>query len=317
MEFALLLIVIIAGFLILGTIFSRKQTNTDLVELVKILQRGSQEDRELLMKTLSNTTLSFNTRLDATATSLSQLQRHLGEMNEMGKQIKEVQEFLLSPKLRGNLGEHVLSELLSQMLPKGSFHLQYSYRSGEKVDAAIQTSNGIIPIDAKFPMANFRRYMKSDDKAEKVMYKSGFIKDIKLHIDSIAKKYILPEEGTIDYALMYVPSEAVYYEVVNDHELFEYAGKKKILPVSPTTFYAYMKAILMSFEGQKIEAQAKEILNALKAVHADYDKVSSSLNLLQKHLTNAGAAMHTVMNSFQKLGDKVNNTKSLKEPEKV
>ena len=237
-------------------------------------------------------------------------------MNEIGRGMKELQEFLKSPKLRGNIGEQVLKELLSQMLPKQSFHLQYTFKSGERVDAAIKTSAGIIPIDSKFPMESFRRMTSAKDEAEKKLFEREFERDVKKHIDDIGKKYILTDEGTIDYALMYVPSEAVYYEIVNNQNLFEYAGDKRVLPVSPTTFYAYMRAILMSFEGQKIEAQAREILSTLRAIQKDYTKVEDNLGILQKHLTNAYNMMSSVFTSFTQLGQKITSTQSLGEAKK-
>jgi len=190
-------------------------------------------------------------------------------------------------------------------MPKESFNLQYAFKSGEKVDAAIKTSGGIIPIDSKFPMENFRK-MQKDPSA-----KRDFIRDVKKHIDDISRKYILTEEGTIDYALMYIPSESVYYEIVNDSDLFDYSGVKRVLPVSPTTFYAYLKAILMSFEGQKIEVQAKEILSSLRAIKSDYGKVEDNLGILQKHLTNAFNMMGNVFSSFTMLGQKISSTHSL------
>jgi DNA recombination protein RmuC len=110
---------------------------------------------------------------------------------------------------------------------------------------------------------------------------------------------------------MYVPSEAVYYEIVNNADLFDYAGGRRVLPVSPTTFYAYLKAILMSFEGQKIEAQAKEILASLRAIQKDYGKVEGNLGVLQKHLTNAFNMMGDVFSSFTQLGQKISSTQKL------
>ena len=138
-----------------------------------------------------------------------------------------------------------------------------------------------------------------------------FEKDVKKHIDDISKKYILTAEGTIDYALMYIPSEAVYYEIVNNESLFEYGGEKRVLPVSPTTFYAYIKAILMSFEGQKIEKQAKEILISLRSIKKDFEKTGENLNILQKHLTNAYNMMNNVFSSFNTLGQKIEGTQKL------
>jgi DNA recombination protein RmuC len=218
---------------------------------------------------------------------------------------------LRSPKIRGNVGEQVLKELLSQILPKKSFNLQYTFKSGEKVDAAIKTSAGIIPVDSKFPMENFRKMTSAEVEADQKSFKKQFDKDVKKHIDVISKKYILTEEGTIDYALMYVPSEAVYYDIVNSPQLFDYGAAKRVLPVSPTTFYAYLRAILMSFEGQKIEQKAREILVAIRAIKKDYNKVEDNISKLQKHLNNAYNMMNNVLTSFTKLGQKIVSTQSL------
>jgi DNA recombination protein RmuC len=138
-----------------------------------------------------------------------------------------------------------------------------------------------------------------------------FVRDVRKHIDDISRKYILTEEGTIDYALMYVPSEAIYYEIVNNESLFEYSQTKRVLPVSPTTFYAYIRAILMSFEGQKIEQKAKEILVSLRSIQKDYGKVEENLGILQKHLTNAFNMMGNVFSAFTILGQKISNTQNL------
>ena len=197
------------------------------------------------------------------------------------------------------------------MLPQNSFHLQYSFKSGEKVDAAIKTSGGIVPIDSKFPMENFRKMMSEEDKLTKKRLTTQFERDVKKHIADISKKYILTEEGTIDYALMYIPSEAVYYEIVNSPALFEYAGEKRVLPVSPTTFYAFMRAILMSFEGQKIQDEAKKIFSSLRAIQKDYDKVEDNISVMQKHMTNANNMFGNVVASFTTLGQKISSTYEL------
>lgn len=304
------IVIIIAALVVLGLFINRKLT--EVVEK----QKPSSELLEYLKTTnvrLNEQSKNFNERLDSAARVISQVQRNIGEMSEIGRGMKELQEFLRSPKLRGNVGEQVLKELLSQMLPKQSFHLQYTFKSGEKVDAAIKTSAGIIPVDSKFPMENFRRMMSAKDDAEKKIHDRAFEKDVKIHIDSISKKYILTEEGTIDYALMYIPSEAVYYEICNNLSLFEYASGKRVLPVSPTTFYAYLRAILMSFEGQKIEKEARAILAALRAIQKDYGKVEDNLGVLQKHLNNAYNVMSQVVSSFTHLGQKITSTQSLGE----
>jgi len=284
----------------LGEIKELSRPDETLKEWVKSQQQSSQ-----------SMSRSINERLDNAARVIGQVQRNIGEMSEIGRGMKDIQEFLRSPKLRGNIGEQVLKELLAQMLPKNSFFLQHTFKSGVKVDAAIKTSAGIIPVDSKFPMENFRKMVGAQNEAEKKVAEKEFVKDVKKHIDDIANKYILTEEGTIDYALMYLPSETVYYEVVNNTELFDYGGGKRVLPVSPTTFYAYLRAILMSFEGQKIEQRASQILASLKAIQKDYSKLEDNLGVLGKHVQNAYNQMNNVSSGFNQLGQKISSTQSL------
>jgi DNA recombination protein RmuC len=286
----------------LSQIEEKSKPDETLMEWLKSQQRDSQE-----------TSKQINERLDRAARVIAAVQKNIGEMSEIGRGMKDLQEFLRSPKLRGNIGEQVLKELLEQMLPKKSFDLQYSFKSGVKVDAAIKTGAGIIPVDAKFPMENFRKMTAAETEADKKSFEKAFIKDVKKHIDDISAKYILTDEGTIDYALMYLPTETVYYEVVNNNELFDYAGKKRVLPVSGTTFYAYMRAILMSFEGQKIEAKARQILSSLRAIQKDYNKVGDSLSVLGKHVQNAYNQMSNVRSGFTLLGQKLSSTQALGE----
>jgi len=279
-------------------------------------ERLDQQNKNFLGALQTNTRV-LNERLDNAARVIAQVQKTIGEMSEIGRGMKDLQEFLRSPKLRGSIGEQVLKEILGQMLPKQSFHLQYVFKSGAVVDAAIKTSSGIIPVDSKFPMESFRKMTAAKTETERKQYEKEFAKDIRRHIDDISKKYILTEEGTVDYALMYLPSEAVWYEIVNDPELFDYAGKKRVLPVSPVTFYAYLKAILVSFEGQKIEARARQILQIIRALQKDYHKVEESLGILGRHLTNAYNQMHNVVSGFTLLGQKLISTQTLSGEEEI
>ncbi len=308
MSVTLVSIIVLIGFVALFIFI-----NWRLGSLIKS-QKPSDEILEYLKTTnvrLNEQGKSFNDRLDNAARVIGEVQKNIGEFSEIGRGMKELQDFLRSPKLRGNIGEQVLKDMLSQFLPKQSFKLQYQFKSGDKVDAAVFTSAGIIPIDSKFPMENFRKLINDPS------VKSEFERDVKKHIDAISKKYILTEEGTVDYALMYVPSEAIYYEIANNEDLFDYASGRRVLPVSPTTFYAYLKAILMSFEGQKIEAQAKEILSSLRAIGKDYKKTEENLNILQKHLTNAYNMMGDVFASFGALGQKITSTGRLGTKKKI
>jgi DNA recombination protein RmuC len=278
-------------------------------ELVEWLKTSTKSVDEKLTESMK----MFNARLDKAAFVIAQVQKNIGEFSEIGRSMQELQEFLQSPKLRGNIGEQVLKELLNQYFPKDSFKLQYSFKNGEKVDAVIKTSQGIIPIDSKFPIENFRRMIAEKDAAAKEKIKKEFIADVKKHIQDIAKKYILVAEGTSDYALMYIPSESVYYEIINSPQLFDFAGQKRVLPVSPMSFYAYMKAILMSFEGQRIQSKAKEILAILQAIRKDYEKTDEALSVLTRHITNAYNQVSTVTKSFLSLGQKVTATRLISE----
>jgi len=324
MDPLIVLIIVLAVLVVIAILINKKlveikeaqKPSDELLEIIKMLQTGSKEDRKILMDSLQRNTESLNERLDNAAKVISDVKRNIGEMSEIGRGMKDLQEFLQSPKLRGNIGEQVLKEMLKQFLPEASFNLQYTFKSGDKVDAAIKTSAGIIPVDSKFPMENFRKMLSSKSDIEKKPFEKSFEKDVKNHIDAISKKYILTEEGTIDYALMYLPSESVYYEVVNNQDIYEYSQVKRVLPVSPTTFYAYIRAILMSFEGQKIEAKAREILGSLRAIQKDYSKVDDNLSVLQKHLNNAYNMMTSVITSFAHLGQKISTTQSLGDSKK-
>jgi len=263
-----------------------------------------EEKNKLIVDWLKSSTQEFNLRLD-------ELYKNIGQFTEIGRSLQELQQFLTSPKMRGNIGEQILADLLKRHFPKDAYKLQYQFRSGEKVDAVIITANGLIPIDAKFPLENYRKYTKADNQEQKNIFKKIFISDLKKHIDKIAEKYIKPSEKTVDYALMYIPSENLYYEIINIEEIFDYAGEKRVLPVSPMSFFAYIKAILLSLEGQKIEAKAKQIITLLQAIKKDYEKTATALGLLNRHLANAYHQANELATNFSHLGDKLNTTNLL------
>lgn len=311
------IVLILAGVLFfwLKRIEDKTQKNDELLSWVKEMNRRMDTNSQSVDRRLAEHMRIFNERLDSSSVVISQLQKNVGEFSEIGRSMKDLQELLQSPKLRGNIGEHILKELLTQYFPKESFSLQYSFRSGEKVDAIIRTSQGIIPIDAKFPLENFRKLYEVTDAGEKVVIRKAFERDVKKHIGDIERKYISHSEGTVDYALMYIPSEAVYYEIINSPELFDYAGDRRILPVSPMSFYAYMKAILMSFEGQKIEQKAKEILTMLQSLKQDYQKVDEAYSTLNRHVTNAYNQANNVSGLFARLGQRLQSTMQLQDKE--
>lgn len=279
----------------------------------KTLNEAMQTNSDQMVRTLQANSKELNERLDRAALVIREVGKEVGQMSEIGRSMKELQEFLKSPKMRGNIGEEVLKDLIEQTFPKQSFHLQYQFKSGEKVDAAIKTDGGILPIDSKFPMENFQKMVKADSDSDKNAACKEFVKDVKRHVDAISKKYIVPDEGTMDFALMYVPSETVFYEMCNLPEVLTYARKQRVYLVSPSTLYAHLQTILLSFEGKKIEERSKEVFKLLRSLQLDYEKVSDNMSILGRHLTNATSQFSNVSHGFLQLGRKLNTTKNLDE----
>ena len=299
---------------VLRTWLSRLEDKTKISEeLTQWLKEMSESNRQVDQK-LTHNMDTFNKRLDKAAEVISGVQRSIGEFSEIGRSMQQLQEFLQSPKLRGNIGEQVLKELLAQSLPADTYSLQYSFKNGEKVDAVIKTSHGLIPIDSKFPISNFKKMIEEKNEEIRKQIKKEFATDVKKHIKSISSKYILVSEGTIDYALMYIPSESVYYEIINNSEIYDFAAKMSIVPVSPMSFYAYLKVILISFEGQRIQKQAKEILSLLQSMKKDYEKADESMSILQKHISNAYNQTSQVSKNLMTLGQKIHSTSTLSLP---
>lgn len=246
----------------------------------------------------------------------SQLAKELGRIQEIGHTLRDFQDFLKSPKLRGGVGEQVLKDLLAQVLPQNNFQVQYQFRGGETVDAIIKTKQGFIPIDSKFPMESFQKYIKAKDEEKEIFFRE-FNRDIKKHVDNISRKYILPQEGTLDYAIMYIPAESVFSEIaLNQAELLEYAQRKKVIFVSPNTFYYFLKIILMGLEGAKIEEASRKILERLKAIKQESMKFGEELLVLTSHIDNAKKASERVTNRYSKLSGSINDLDLLETEEK-
>lgn len=245
----------------------------------------------------------------------SQMANQLGKVQEIGHAMKDFQDFLRSPKLRGNIGEQVLRDLLEQVLPKKNFEIQHQFKEGQIVDAIIKTNQGIIPIDSKFPIESLRRLENtSEDQKEKA--EKQFIRDIKKHVDDISKKYILPQEGTVDFALMYLPSEPVYYEItLNQPQILDYGYRKKVYFVSPNSFFYFLKIIMIGLEGAKIERASKKILQGLKDVQQESMKFGEELGKMMTHVDHAKSSSDRIQRKYERLTDKIEQVSSLEPPE--
>jgi DNA recombination protein RmuC len=240
-------------------------------------------------------------RLDQAATAVSQVHGQLGTLTEatrrmelVGRDIAGLEQILRAPKARGGLGEILLERLLAEILPAGTYHLQHGFRGGDKVDAVIVLAERLVPVDSKFPLENFRRLVEEPEEDRRRAARRAFARDVRARVDEIAKKYILPDERTFDFALMYIPAENVYYEVIvkeadeaEDESLLAYALSRRVIPVSPNSFYAYLQVILLGLKGLRIEQNAREILGTLGRLSGDLARFREQFETLGKHVTNA------------------------------
>lgn len=274
------------------------------------LRTAVDSTRDTVSSSLAENTSAIYDRLQQATREIGELKREAGAFTEVSRGMRELHEFLRSPKLRGNIGEMILQDLISQIFPRSSYQLQYQFRSGERVDAVIKTDAGLLPIDSKFPMESYER-LRSSTTSDREQAKKLFASDIRRHLSSIAKKYILPSEDTLDFALMYIPSESVYYELVGLDELMTYARRLRVYPVSPNTLYAALQTILLSFEGRKIESRAKEVFQSLRALSQDFAKTKDELATLGGHLSRAASKFAEVDSRFNTLANSVESTRSL------
>jgi DNA recombination protein RmuC len=239
------------------------------------------------------------------------LQKATENVEQLGAGLGELQKVLQPPGLRGAFGERLLEELLADSLPNDRFHLQYSYPgSGVRVDAAVVLGDGrILPIDSKFPLDNFRRYveLRGAGSSEAEAARRAFARDVKRHIDDVAAKYLVAEAGTVDVAFMYIPAESIFHEVYLDQlgdggrSLAEYALRQRVVPVSPNTLHAYLAVVRMGLKGFQLQESAREVLATLSQLSSDVERLRSELDKAYKqarhalaNLTDADTALRRV-----------------------
>jgi DNA recombination protein RmuC len=280
---------------------SMRATSENLNQQVGLVTQSIQKTTEQVNQQLSAQTNTIGTRLDTAAKVIGDLQKSQGqllqateEMKQLGASVAQLEGLLKAPKLRGGLGESMLEDLLKQVIPATSYATQYRFRNGNTVDAIIRTANGIIPIDSKFPLENFRKMADSSSEAEKKSSYKLFVSDVKKHIDAIAQKYIAPDEGTFDFALMYIPAENIYYETIiknddydDETNIYNYGVHRKVFSVSPNTFYAQLHVLALGFKGMEVEKSAKEIIQNLARLQGDLQRFADEFETVGKHLTNA------------------------------
>src|SRR6266480_1283538 len=234
-------------------------------------------------------------RLEHASKQTNAIHRQLGavgqateQLAEQAKGLGELQQILRPPKARGGFGELLLGQLLADRLPPTAYALEHGFTGGERVDAVIKVDR-LVPIDSKFPLDNFERMLGAENDIERQQFEKLFARDVKAHVDAIGSKYIRPDEGTYDFAFMYLPSEAIYYELAcgKTGALLAYAHEKRVLPVSPTTLTAYLQVVVLGLKGLQIEQHAHEVMAYCAQLQKDFSKFKDDFDLVGTHLGRA------------------------------
>jgi DNA recombination protein RmuC len=243
-------------------------------------------------KLASDAQIAMAQQLQSSNETIRKMSQQLGEVQNAGRELSQatqtLQQVLGGAKTRGILGEVALERLLQDALPQSAYDTQHRFDStGAIVDAVVHSGERMLCVDSKFPLEAYRRLAENVEGARK-----EFSTAVRKHADSIAEKYILPHEHTFDYALMFVPSEGVYYELMMTEDskggqLDEYCRSKRVFPVSPNTFYACLSAVALSLQGQKIEENTKHILAGLSGLKKQFEVFDDVYQKLGKHLRNA------------------------------
>lgn len=270
-----------------------------LQQQLETLKSSQDDTKDKLQKSLLDGQTNIGKNMQAGQEVLDRLNKQIGElqgtnkqMMQVGTEVRRLQDILSSPKLRGQMGEWSLENLLANILPKDRYKLQYTFKDGKTVDALIELADFSVPVDAKFPLPGFEKVVKAEEEAEKIKLRRQFLKDVNSHIDKIASDYIRPAEGTLDFALMYIPAENVYYETIvkyigENQDILQYCFDKKVIPVSPNLLYAYLMTVAMGLHGLQIEKQAAEIRQNLKKLNSSFADYTGTWDILGKHLRNA------------------------------
>jgi DNA recombination protein RmuC len=288
----------------------RADTGAQLVDLktesgTQLAERSAEVDRRLasVVETMDRRLSELDTKVDRRLASagetstriherLGKLDEATAQVNERAKELAKLEQALRPPKARGGFGELLLANLLADTFPADKYSLQYGFKSGERVDAVIRLDRALVPVDAKFPLDNFQRLVEAEGDGERDLHAKQFCRDVKLHVDAIAQKYIRPDEGTYEFALMYLPAEAVYYELVCNRlgggaSPLAYALERNVIPVSPSTLHAYLLVLVLGFKGLQIEEHAREVMTYVADLNRDFARFKTDFDLVGRHLGNA------------------------------
>jgi DNA recombination protein RmuC len=290
--------------------------NTDVNNRLESIGRDVSERLKENATSVTSSSQQVNERIANVQTTFAALQKQVGEMSEQARQIADVsksigdlERVLSAPKLRGGFGELQLENLLSQVFASEQYDVQYRFNSGEIVDAVLHLPGGKVAVDSKFSLENFRRTMDAQNDADKKAARREFLKDVRKRIDEIATKYIRPAEGTLPFALMYIPAENVYYEAIirdeDGNDLYAYCAAKRVLPVSPNSLYAYLQTIVLGMNGMRVSQRAEAILREIQSLKIEIERFEDVYGKLGTHLKNAAGSYEAGDRELRRLENRI------------
>ena len=285
------------------------------------------EEVRVLSRAISSTTTVVTQRLEGIDSRMLQTQvdgsrmaqdifSTLGKVEEattavaeQAREFSSLQDLLRPPKARGGIGEAMLEELLRQVLPPQAYALQHRFSTGTIVDAVVRAGGKLVCIDSKFPLSNYRRMSDAKDDTERNAAQKAFAADVYGHIRDISMRYIIPDEETFDFAVMYVPAEGVYGEVLNlSHRgasLFETSIDRRVVPMSPLTLYGYLQTVLFGLKCLRIESTAKEVLDYCGRLQTDFERFAGEYEVIGRHIGNARTKYEEGYRRLERFRDKL------------
>jgi DNA recombination protein RmuC len=278
----------------------RADSGTQLAERNAAIDRRLQSLGETMDRRLGTLDEKVDRRLESATQTTNRIHERLGkvdeattQMLERAKDLARLEQALRPPKARGGFGELLLENLLRDRLPPSAWEMQHTFDSGDRVDAIVKVDR-LIPVDSKFPLDNYNRVVEAETDDERTLGERMFARDVKTHIDAIAMKYIRPDEGTYDFAFMYIPVEAVYYELAcgKTGALLQYAHERRVFPVSPTTFTAYLQVIALGLRGMQIEQHAHEVMAYVADLQRDFGRFTDDFDKIGTHIGHAQSKYH-------------------------
>lgn len=316
--FIIILIILLIGFVAVFLFLKKyavKKTEEKDGQALLLIQNQMQEIIRTMDAKLGESTRAIQHQFGESAKIIREITQELTKVGEgqkqvvdIARQLENLRDILKNPKQRGILGEYYLKTVLENVLPPGNFQMQYEFNDGSIVDAVVLVRDKIIPVDSKFSLENYNRLLEARDESEKQKLESAFRDDLKTRIDETSK-YVKPSEGTMEFAFMFIPSEAVYYDLLvnkvgavksNTRDLIQYAaGEKKVLIVSPTTFLAYLQTVLQGLKALQIEESAKEIRKRVEELGRHLASYETYMKKLGTHL---GTTVNMYNSAYKELG---------------